>query len=100
MRRFILLNIDTLRSTASLSRSDVTVKEGQFNHNVSDVPVEVRVNPTTGSGWYGWVLKAQQLDVKLFFLLSLERAVMAALRTHPPRGPPLFPSQRTLPRKP
>jgi len=38
------------------------------------------------SGWYGWVLAARRCDVKLFFLLSLARAVMAALRTPPPRG--------------
>ncbi len=38
------------------------------------------------SGWYGWVFAARQRDVQLFFLLSLARAVMAALRTSPPRG--------------
>ena len=42
------------------------------------------------SGWYGWVLVAQRRDVKLFFLLSLARAVMTALRT-PPRAVPLAP---------
>ena len=61
------------------------VKQGHVNHDISGVPVEVRVNPMTGSGWYGWVLAAQQRDIKLFFLLLLARAVMAALRTPPPR---------------
>ena len=75
-------------------------KEGHVNHNVSDVPVEVRINPMTGSGWYGWVLVAQQRDVKLFFLLSFARAVMAALRTPPPRGPPCSPHTECLPWKP
>ena len=46
-RRFILLNIDALRSTASSARSDATAKEGHVNHDVSDVPIEARVNPMT-----------------------------------------------------
>ena len=83
--RLFSSEIDALRSTASSARSDATAKEGHVNHDVSDVPVEARVNPTTGSGWYGWVLAARRRDVKLFFLLSLARAVMAALRT-PPRA--------------
>ncbi len=64
-----------LRSTTSSAMA----KEGHVNHNVSDVPVEARVNPMTGSGWYGWVLVAQRRDVKLFFLLLLACPVMAAL---------------------
>jgi len=44
------VEIDALRSTASSASSDATAKEGHVNHNVSGVPVEARVNPTTGSG--------------------------------------------------
>ena len=90
------MNIEALRSTASSACSDATVKEGHVNHDVSDVPVKVCANPMTGSGWYSWVLAARRHDVKLFFLLSLAHAVMAALRTPPPTRSPLLSSHRML----
>jgi len=59
-RRFILLNIDALTSAASSTRSDVTANKGRVNYDVSDVPVEARAAPTTGSGCHGWVLARTQ----------------------------------------
>jgi hypothetical protein len=59
------------------------VKEGQVNHDVSDVPLEARVNPTTGSGWYVWVLAVRRRYIKFIFLLSLARTVMVALQPPP-----------------
>ena len=50
VRLFILSKIDMLRSAASLARGNMTVKEGHVNYDVSDVPVEARAAPTTGSG--------------------------------------------------
>jgi len=55
-RRFISLNIDALTSAASSAHSDATSKEGRVNYDVSDVPVEARAAPTTGSGCHSWVL--------------------------------------------
>jgi len=65
VRRFITLNIDVLTSAASSARSDVTANEGRINYDVSDVPVEARAAPTTGSGCYGWVLARAQRCEKL-----------------------------------
>ena len=48
--------IDALRSTASDARSDATKKKGHVNYDVSNVPVEARAAPTTGSGCHGSVL--------------------------------------------
>jgi hypothetical protein len=48
--------IDALRSTASDARSDATKKKGHANYDVSNVPVEARAAPTTGSGCHGSVL--------------------------------------------
>ena len=50
-----LSKIDALRSAASSQRSDATVKEGHVN-DVSDLPIEVWAAPTTGSGYFGWVM--------------------------------------------
>ena len=55
-RRCISLKIDALRSAASSARNDAMAKEGHVNYDVSNVPVLARADPTTGRGWYGWVL--------------------------------------------
>ena len=57
-RRFILSKIDALTSAASSARSDAMAEEGHFNYDISDVNVEARAAPKTGSGWFGWVLAA------------------------------------------
>jgi len=71
-RRFISLNIDALRSTASSRRGDATAKEGRVNYDVFDVgdatakegrvnydvfdvPVEGIAGRMMGRGCYGWV---------------------------------------------
>jgi len=58
--RFILFNIDALTSAASSARSDATANEGRVNYDASDVPIEARAAPTTGSGCHGWVLACTQ----------------------------------------
>ena len=67
VRRFILLNIDTLRSTASSARSDVMAKEGHVNYDISNAPVEACAAPTTGRGWYGWVLAGADVSSNYSF---------------------------------
>ncbi len=44
-------------------------EEGHVNYDVSDVNVEARAAPTTGSGWFGWVLAARRRVVELFFFV-------------------------------
>ena len=48
--RFILSNINALRSAASPACGNGRAKEGQVNYDVSDVPVKACTAPTTGSG--------------------------------------------------
>jgi len=52
-RRCISSNIDARRPAASSARSNAMAKEGHINYDVSDVLVEARGAPMTGSGWYG-----------------------------------------------
>jgi len=63
-RRCISSKIDARRPAASSARSDATAKEGHVNYDVSDVLVEARGAPTTGSGWYGSVLVARRCVVE------------------------------------
>ena len=62
-RQFILSKIDALTSAASSARSDAMAEEGQFNYDISDVNVEARAAPKTGSGWFGWVFLAARRRV-------------------------------------
>jgi len=55
-RRFILSKINALTSAASSACSDAMAEEGHVNYDISDVNVEARAAPKTGSGWFGWVL--------------------------------------------
>ena len=71
--RFILTNIDALRSTASSARSDAMAKEGHVDYDVSSVPVKARAGPTTGRGWYGWVLGCDVSSNYSFFLVACAR---------------------------
>ena len=48
--RFISSKINALRSAASPARGNAMAKEGHVNYDMSDVPVEARAAPTTGSG--------------------------------------------------
>ncbi len=56
VHQFISSQIDVLRSAASSARSDATANKGHVNYDVSDVPIEARAAPRTGSGCHGWVL--------------------------------------------
>ena len=40
------------------------MEEGHVNYDVSDVNVEARAAPKTGSGWFGWVLAARRRVVE------------------------------------
>ena len=68
-RRFISSKINALRSAASSQRSNTTAKEGHVNYDVSDVPIEARAAPTTGSGCCGWVMVRTLHVVELFFFV-------------------------------
>ncbi len=82
VRQFILLKIDALRSAAVSERSNATAKEGHVNCDVSDVPVLTRTDPTTQRDRYGWVFGGA---TEFFVFVGCVRALMAALRTPPPR---------------
>ena len=78
-----LLKINALRSAASSQHSNVTAKEGHVNYDISDVPIEARAAPTTGSGCFGWIMACAWHVIEYSFLLLRARALMAALQTPP-----------------
>ncbi len=79
----ILFNIDALTSAASSARSDATANEGRVNYDASDVPIEARAAPTTGSGCHGWVMAVQRRVVEYSFL-SIMRAHSDGSSANPP----------------
>ena len=67
---------------ASSTRSDATAKEVHVNYDVSDVLVEARGAPKTGSGLYGLVLVAQRRVVESsIFLVGVHEGGSAKYTT-------------------
>ena len=85
-RRFILSKIDALTSAASSARSDAMAEEGHVNYDISDVNVEARAAPKTGSGWFGWVLVARRRVVELSIFPVRVRGGGSAKYTPPTRS--------------
>ena len=78
-----LLKIDALRFAASSQGSDATAKEGHVNYDVSDVPIEARAAPMTGSGCFGWVMARVQRVVE-YYSFSLSRTRSDGRSANPP----------------
>jgi len=79
-RQFFSSKIDALTSAASSARCHDTEKKGHVNYDISDVPVEARAAPTTGSGCHGSVLAARD-DAKNSRFFRWERAEAEARDT-------------------
>ena len=61
-------------------------EEGHVNYDISDVNVEARAAPKTGSGWFGWVLVARRRVVELSIFPVRVRGGGSAKYTPPTRS--------------
>ena len=85
----LLLLLHFSGHSASTAQCDVTAKEGHVNYDISNVPVEARLAPTTGKGCHSSLLElARWRCVEMSEnsdSVGHARALMAALPT-PPRA--------------